>query len=55
MRNKGKTILFVSANLDLILSLSDRVLVMNKGRIISELKPSEKDVKNKIGILMSRD
>ena len=37
MRDGGSTVLLVSSELDEILALSDRVLVMNAGRIVGEL------------------
>lgn len=37
MRDAGKGILLVSADLNELLSLSDRILVMHKGRIVAEL------------------
>jgi ABC-type uncharacterized transport system ATPase subunit len=40
-RSNGKAVLLVSADLDEILSLSDRIGVMFKGRIIKELDRSE--------------
>jgi len=39
--NHGITFLMVEQNLDFIQSLSDRVLVLQKGRITRELKPEE--------------
>jgi simple sugar transport system ATP-binding protein len=37
MRDAGNAVLVVSSELDEILALSDRVLVMNAGRIVGEL------------------
>lgn len=44
-RDSGKGILLVSAELDEILSLSDRILVMYEGRITAELKKEEANEK----------
>ncbi|MFC7335337.1 ABC transporter ATP-binding protein [Rhodocista pekingensis] len=41
LRDRGKAILLVSAELDEIMALSDRILVMCDGRIVGELAPSE--------------
>ncbi len=41
MRNAGCAVLVVSSDLDEILALSDRVIVMNQGRIAGELAISE--------------
>ena len=37
----GMTVLFVEQNLDLIVSLADRGLVMDKGRIVARLDGDE--------------
>lgn len=50
-RNKNKSVLLISADLDEILSLSDRIAVMFEGRIIGILDREEADV-HKIGLLM---
>jgi simple sugar transport system ATP-binding protein len=51
-RQKGKAVLLVSADLDEILSLSDRIGVMFKGRIIKELDRAEA-TREKIGLYMT--
>jgi ABC-type uncharacterized transport system ATPase subunit len=51
-RRKGKAVLLVSADLDEILSLSDRIGVMFKGRIIKELDQAEATCE-KIGLYMT--
>jgi ABC-type sugar transport system ATPase subunit len=38
---KGKTILLVSSELPEILALSDRILVMNQGRLVKEFSHAE--------------
>jgi urea ABC transporter ATP-binding protein UrtE len=40
-REAGMTVLFVEQNLDLIVSLADRGLVMDKGRVIARLEADE--------------
>jgi len=50
-RDKGAGILLVSAELDEILSLSDRIAVMYEGRIVGEMPIEEADEK-KLGSLM---
>ena len=52
MRDAGKAVLLVSVELDEILSLSDRILVMFDGRITGELKAAEAD-ERKVGLLMA--
>jgi simple sugar transport system ATP-binding protein len=47
----GRAVLLVSADLDEILSLSDRILVMYKGQIVHEVSRSEA-TKEKIGFYM---
>jgi ABC-type uncharacterized transport system ATPase subunit len=51
-RENGKAVLLVSADLDEILSLSDRIGVMFKGRIIQELGQAEA-TREKIGLYMT--
>lgn len=52
MRHKGQAILLVSSKLDEILSLCDRILVMEGGQIRGELAHDEADVE-RIGLLMA--
>lgn len=51
MRDGGSTVLLVSSELDEILALADRVLVMNAGRIVGEL-PIEQCSEAALGRLM---
>ena len=50
-RNRSKAILLISADLEELLSLSDRIAVMYNGRIAGILKPSETD-ESQLGALM---
>ena len=52
MRDAGCAVLLVSSELDEILALSDRVIVMNQGRITGELPVSE-CTETKLGLLMA--
>ncbi|MFN8527979.1 MAG: ABC transporter ATP-binding protein [Anaerolineae bacterium] len=52
MRDNGTAVLLVSAELDEILSLSDRVAVMFAGRIIDTLPIAEAE-RNRVGLLMA--
>jgi len=51
-RDKGAAILLVSVELDEILSLSDRIVVMFEGRIMGEMSAGEANEQD-IGILMA--
>lgn len=51
LRDQGCAVLVVSSELDEILALADRVLVMNEGRITGEL-PGESCDETRIGLLM---
>jgi simple sugar transport system ATP-binding protein len=51
MRDKGKAVLLVSADLDEILQLSDRVAVMYKGKIMDIRRADEYTIKD-LGLLM---
>ena len=52
MRDAGKAVLLVSAELEEILGLSDRIAVMHEGRIVGEMTAAEADPK-RIGLLMA--
>ncbi len=52
MRDAGCAILLVSVELDEILALSDRILVMNDGQIVGEAGRDEADP-NRIGLMMA--
>jgi general nucleoside transport system ATP-binding protein len=52
LRDQGKAILLVSVELDEILSLSDRIVVMFDGRIMGERLPGETDARE-LGLLMA--
>ena len=52
LRDKGKAILLISVELEEILSLSDRIIVMFDGHIMGERNPSETDEKE-LGMLMA--
>jgi len=51
MRNNGRAILLVSADLDEVLALSDRVAIMYEGRFMTVALPAELD-RETIGLLM---
>ena len=51
-RDKGKAVLLVSLELDEVMSLSDRILVMYEGEIVGELDPAATDVKE-LGLYMA--
>ncbi len=52
LRDQGKAILLVSVELEEILALSDRIIVMFDGKISGERLPSETD-ENDLGLLMA--
>ena len=52
LRDEGKAILLISVELDEILSLSDRILVMFDGRIMGERLPDQTDARE-LGLLMA--
>jgi simple sugar transport system ATP-binding protein len=51
MRDAGCAVLVVSSELDEILALADRVLVMNQGRVTGEL-PIADCTEHRLGMLM---
>jgi ABC-type uncharacterized transport system ATPase subunit len=50
-RDQGTAILLISEDLDEILSLSDRILVMYEGQIVGELSSKEADIET-LGLMM---
>ena len=52
LRDSGKAILLISVELDEILSLTDRIMVMFEGKIMGERKTSEASEKD-LGLLMA--
>ena len=52
IRDAGCAILLVSVELDEIMTLSDRILVMNAGRIVGEVARGEADA-DRIGLMMA--
>ena len=51
-RDKGKAVLLVSLELDEVMNLSDRILVMYEGEIVGELDPQTTDVQE-LGLYMA--
>lgn len=51
-RNEGNAVILISSELSEIMSLSDRVIVMHKGRISGEIDPKDVDMM-KVGLLMA--
>ncbi len=51
-RDKGKAVLLVSLELDEVMSLSDRILVIYEGEIVGELDPAATDVQE-LGLYMA--
>ena len=50
-KEKGAGVLLISADLDEVLAVSDRVLVINEGEIMGEFIPGEIDY-TEIGLMM---
>ena len=51
-RDKGKAVLLVSFELDEIFNLSDRIAVINAGRLVDTVKTEDTDV-HKVGLMMA--
>ncbi len=51
-RDSGIAVLLVSYELDEVMNLSDRILVMHKGKIVGELDPAKTDAKE-LGLYMA--
>jgi len=53
LRDKGCAVLLVSAELEEVTSLSDRLLIIHKGRVVGEVDPKVATIEE-IGLLMTR-
>jgi ABC-type uncharacterized transport system ATPase subunit len=51
-RSKGKAVLLISADLEEILSISDRIAVMYEGRVVGTLDPAEA-TEERLGLMMT--
>ena len=51
-RDAGKAVLLISLELDEVMNLSDRILVMYEGEIVGELNPKETTL-NELGLYMA--
>ena len=51
-RDKGKAVLLISADLEEILSISDRIAVMYEGQIVGTLEPAEA-TEERLGLMMT--
>ncbi len=51
-RDKGRAVLLVSLELDEVMNLSDRILVMYEGEIVGEFDPKQTDVQE-LGLYMA--
>jgi simple sugar transport system ATP-binding protein len=52
LRDQGCAVLLVSVELDEVMSLADRILVMFEGRIVAEVNGSEADERS-LGLMMA--
>ena len=52
MRDAGRAVLLVSLELDEVMSVSDRILVMYEGEIVGELDPKKTTVEE-LGLYMA--
>lgn len=52
MRNLGKSILLVSANLTELIGLSDRIIVLNKGKVVGHIKDLKNVTEEDLGLYM---
>jgi simple sugar transport system ATP-binding protein len=52
LRDSGAAVLLVSAELEEVLSLADRVLVINEGKVVGEVSPQTVS-REEIGLMMT--
>ncbi|MDD7346983.1 MAG: ABC transporter ATP-binding protein [Clostridiales bacterium] len=51
-RDKGKAILLISLELDEVLNVSDRILVIHEGELVADIDPKNADI-NQLGLYMA--
>ena len=51
-RNKGTAVLLVSLELDEVMDISDRIIVLYEGEVVGELDPKKTTI-NELGFLMA--
>ena len=51
-RNEGKAVLLVSLELDEVMDISDRIIVIYEGRLVANLNPAELSIEE-LGLYMS--
>ena len=51
-RDRGKAVLLISLELDEVMSLSDRILVMYEGELVGEVDPAKNTVQE-LGLYMA--
>jgi simple sugar transport system ATP-binding protein len=52
LRDEGKAVLLVSLELDEVMSLPDRIMVMYEGELVANVRP-ENVTENELGLYMS--
>jgi ribose transport system ATP-binding protein len=52
LAEQGLAILFISSEIEEVLNVSDRILVMNRGRVTGEVKPGDVDLERLMGLVM---
>jgi ABC-type sugar transport system ATPase subunit len=55
LASRGISVIFVSSEIDEVLEVSDRVLVLNRGSIAADVPSSEVDLEKVLGIAMSTE
>lgn len=52
LARRGLAVLFISSEIEEVLDVADRILIMNQGRITSEVKPDETDLETLLALVM---
>ncbi|MGC9085104.1 MAG: ABC transporter ATP-binding protein [Thermoproteota archaeon] len=55
MRNQGKSIIFITHKLDEAISISDRITVLRKGKVVGVVKPSEITKTDLVKMMVGRE
>lgn len=55
LARQGISVVFISSEIEEVLAVSDRVLVMNQGRIVAELPASQADLKQILALAMREE
>ncbi len=55
LANRGISVIFVSSEIDEVLEVSDRVLILNQGKIVADVRAAQATLERVLAIAMSNE